>query len=168
MSLLADNARRVQAAETNLEEAFRNPPSTTNPDACWFWMNGNLSQVGITRDLEDMQRIGIRGYQIFQVSSGIVKGPIDYGSPEHIELIRHAARESNRLGLQFGMHNCGGWSSSGGPWLNDHPELSMQVLTWTETAVAGGQTTCEEMANLTEADHGMRPYFDSLRSCRCL
>src|SRR5581483_8698029 len=62
---------------------------------------------------------------------------VDYGSPQHIELLRHAAREANRLGLEFAMHNCPGWSSSGGPWIT--PELSMQTLTWSETYVTGGQ-----------------------------
>ena len=140
VTMLADKAQLVEAAPTNLEDAFRNPPVAGHPDTYWFWMNGNISKVGITRDLEDMKRLGIRGFQMFQAGTGIVKGPVDYTSPEYVEMLRHAVRESGRLGLQFGMHNCPGWSSSGGPWLNDHPELSMQVLTWTETTVAGGQS----------------------------
>jgi len=102
-------------------------------------MNGNISEIGITRDLEAMKRVGCSGFQIFQVGSGIPKGPVDYGSPEHIRLLQHTAREANRLGLEFAMHNCPGWSSSGGPWITARPEYSMQNLTWTETPVAGGQ-----------------------------
>jgi hypothetical protein len=135
--LVAEKPQLTHAAETTLEEAFRNPPSSAFAKTWWHWMNGNISAVGITRDLEAMKRVGVNGFQIFQVGSGIVKGPVDYGSPEHLRLLQHAAKEAHRLGLEFAMHNCPGWSSSGGPWIT--PELSMQVLAWTETSVAGGQ-----------------------------
>lgn len=120
-----------------LEDAFRNPPSTALARTWWHWMNGNISEIGITRDLEAMKRVGCGGFQIFQVGTGIPKGPVEYGSPQHIALLQHAAREAGRLGLEFAMHNCPGWSSSGGPWIT--PELSMQALTWSETLAAGGQ-----------------------------
>jgi hypothetical protein len=84
-------------------------------------MNGNISEIGITRDLEAMKRVGVKAFHIFQVGAGIPKGPVEYGSPEHIRLLKHAAREADRLGLGFAMHNCPGWSSSGGPWVT--PEL---------------------------------------------
>jgi len=50
-----------------------------------------------------------------------------------------AAGEADRLGIEFAMHNCPGWSSSGGPWITERPEYSMQTLTWTETPVTGGK-----------------------------
>ncbi|MBZ5619070.1 MAG: glycosyl hydrolase family 43 [Acidobacteriia bacterium] len=139
--VLASNpSLEAQGAGGTLEEAFRNPPSTAYAKTWWHWMNGNISEVGITRDLEAMKRVGVGGFQIFQVGSGIPKGPVDYGSPEHVRLIAHAASEANRLGLEFAMHNCPGWSSSGGPWITERPEYSMQTLTWTEAPVAGGRT----------------------------
>jgi len=136
--MVVDGPQIISAAEPrSLEEAFRNPPSTAHARTWWHWMNGNISEIGITKDLEAMKRVGCSGFQLFQVGSGIVKGPVDYGSPQHLQLLQHAAREAARLELGFAMHNCPGWSSSGGPWIT--PELSMQVLTWTETPVAGGQ-----------------------------
>ncbi len=30
-----------------------------------------------------MKRVGVAGFQIFQAGTGIVKGPVDYGSPQH-------------------------------------------------------------------------------------
>jgi len=128
-----------------IEQAFRNPPTTAYARTWWHWMNGNISEIGITRDLEAMKRVGCSGFQIFQVGTGIPKGPVDYGSPQHIELLRHAAHEADRLGLEFAMHNCPGWSSSGGPWIT--PELSMQTLTWSETFVTGGQRIQTALAN---------------------
>ena len=121
------------------EDDFLNPPSTAYAKTWWHWMNGNASKIGITRDLEAMKRVGVNGFQLYQVGTGIPKGPVNYGSPELLDLIRHAIAEADRLGMEFGMHNCPGWSSSGGPWITARPELSMQILTWTETLVAGGQ-----------------------------
>ncbi len=138
LTLLSDWRLGGQAADAgNLELAFRTPPETAGPHNWWHWMNGNISEIGITRDMEAMKRVGVKAFHIFQPGSGIPKGPVNYGSSEHIRLLKHAAREADRLGMGFAMHNCPGWSSSGGPWMT--PELSMQVLSWTETPVTGGQ-----------------------------
>jgi hypothetical protein len=126
-------------AETagELETAFRQPPASAHAKTWWHWMNGNITAEGITLDIEAMKRAGIRGFQIFQVGTGIPKGPVDYSSAEHTRLLRHAAREADRLEMEFDIMNCPGWSSSGGPWIT--PEYSMKQLTWSETLVRGGQ-----------------------------
>lgn len=125
------------AGENTLEEAFRTLPASARPKTWWHWMNGNITRDGITRDLEALHRAGVGGFQIFQVGTGIPKGPVNYGSDEWLHLLQHAAAEAERLGLEYDMMNCPGWSSSGGPWIT--PELSMQQLTWSETRVAGGK-----------------------------
>ena len=124
----------VEAGE--LEEAFRHPPASARAKTWWHWMNGNVTADGITRDLEAMQRVGVGGCQLFQ-DGEIPKGPVNYGSPEWLHLLEHAMKEADRLGLELSMHNCPGFSSSGGPW--NTPELSMQQLVWTETFVTGGK-----------------------------
>jgi len=101
-------------------------------------MNGNISREGITADLEAMARVGVGGAQIFNVDCGIPAGPVRFMSPEWLRLFRHALEEAERLGIEICVHNCGGWSSSGGPWVR--PEHAMQVLTWSETRVRGGET----------------------------
>jgi len=119
-----------------LETAFRQPPAGAHAKTWWHWMNGNVTAEGITLDIEAMKRAGIRGFQIFQVGTGIPKGPVDYSSSEHTRLLQHAAREAERLGMEFDIMNCPGWSSSGGPWIT--PEYSMKQFTWSETLVRGG------------------------------
>lgn len=116
---------------------FLKPPDSSKPFTWWHWMNGNVTTDGITRDLEFMQKAGIGGFQLFQVGTGIPKGPVNFGSDQWLQLLQHAAREADRLGLEYDMMNGGGWSSSGGPWIT--PELSMQQLTWSELQVAGGK-----------------------------
>src|SRR5206468_1536700 len=114
----------AQEPAGNLADAFANPPGTVRAHTWWHWMNGNVTADGITRDLEAMARVGVGGVQMFDVGSGIPRGPVETLSPEWIRLVRHAAAEANRLDLSFTMHNCPGWSSSGGPWVT--PDRAMQ------------------------------------------
>lgn len=120
-----------------LEEDFKDPPASSFPQVLWFWMNGNVTKEGITLDLEAMKQVGIGGVLNFDVGTGIPKGPIKYLSEEWLQLKKHAINECDRLGLEFIMHNCPGWSSSGGPWIT--PDLAMQEITWSETYIAGGK-----------------------------
>jgi len=122
---------------SDLEENFISPPDSAKPYTMWFWMNGNVTKEGITLDLEAMQSAGIGGIFNFDVGTDIPKGPVEYLSEEWLQLKKHALQEADRLGLEFVMHNCPGWSSSGGPWIT--PELAMQQLTWSEVYVAGSK-----------------------------
>lgn len=119
----------------SLAAGFAAPPKTAGPQTWWHWMDGNVTKEGITADLEAMQRIGLGGAQVFNVSYQIPPGKIEYNTPEWLEMMRFAAQEAARLDLEMAMHNCSGWSSSGGPWIT--PENGMQTVVWTETRVTG-------------------------------
>src|SRR3569833_4350751 len=75
------------------EARFVNPPAAARPQTWWHWMNGNVTADGITRDLEAMSRVGIGGVQMFDVGTGIPKGPVATLSPEWVRLVEHAAAE---------------------------------------------------------------------------
>ncbi|WP_232495643.1 glycosyl hydrolase [Novosphingobium kaempferiae] len=115
---------------------FRDPPPDTRPQTLYFWMNGNVTREGIDADLEAMAKAGLGGVLVFDGSDDVPKGPVDYLSPEWLGLMTHMMRKAGDLGLQVGMHNAPGWSSSGGPWIA--PAQAMQQIVWTETTVAGG------------------------------
>lgn len=119
-----------------LENRFTNLDTNSRPYTYWFWMNGNITKEGITKDLEAMHEIGIGGVFNLEGGTGIPKGKVEYLSEEWSELKAHAIKEASRLGIEFVMHNCPGWSSSGGPWIT--PDLAMQTLTWSEVDVVGG------------------------------
>jgi len=125
------------SAPAGLPAEFLQPPDAARPHTWWHWMNGNVTADGITRDLEAMARVGVGGVQMFDVGTGIPKGPVETLSPEWLRLVRHAASECSRLGMSFTMHNCPGWSSTGGPWIT--PDRAMQQLVWSETVVDGGR-----------------------------
>lgn len=131
------------AGAQNLTEGFQNPPPQARPHTFWIWMNGNISSEGITADLEAMNRVGIGGVYIFNIagprmSTNTPSGPIDYFSKEWLDLVKHAVSEAQRLDIEVGLHNCGGWATTGGPWIK--PEYSMQILTISEYFVPGDQT----------------------------
>ncbi len=126
----------VSLAADELDKGFQTPPDSARPHTYWFWMNGNITREGITADLEAMARIGIGGALIFShLPDNIPAGSVRYNSPEWYALIKHAASEARRLGLDLGIHNGGGWTGSSGPW--NKPENGMQVVVSSEVRVKG-------------------------------
>lgn len=134
----------LAAAADPLAQGFDRPPPAARPQTFWHWMNGNVSREGITLDLEAMSRIGVGGAMIFDGSDYLPAGPADYLAPHWRELMTHAFKEGNRLGIEIGMSNAPGWSSSGGPWVK--PEMAMQQLVWAETTVTGGAPVALDLA----------------------
>ncbi|MBI5833010.1 MAG: hypothetical protein HZB16_12000 [Armatimonadetes bacterium] len=122
-------------AAQDLTAGFADPPRAAKPQTWWHWMNGNITAAGLTKDIEEMRKVGLGGAQIFNVDDGIPAGRVNYLSPEWIKLFRHAISEADRNGLEMCFHNCAGWSSSGGPWVT--PAEGMQKLVWTEAHLVG-------------------------------
>ncbi|OAM90795.1 glycosyl hydrolase [Termitidicoccus mucosus] len=124
---------------------FRAPPAWARPHAMWQWVGYNITKEGITKDLESMKNVGVGGAIVFQITSAgtsrfapvanVYSPGVEYYNDEWLALLRHAAAEAQRLGLELGLHNCIGWSVSGGPWIK--PENAMQRVVWSETRVAG-------------------------------
>ena len=120
---------------------FANPPDSARPRTWWHWTGGNVTQKGITKDLEWMHRVGIAGFQLADVSFGggqAIEPKVEFGSPEWLALVRHAAAEAQRLGLEMAIFSSPGWSLAGGPWVR--PEEAMKKLVWSETTVRGPST----------------------------
>lgn len=128
----------ILATADPLADGFRNPPNSAKPHTWWHWMDGNVTKEGLTADLEAMKQVGIGGAQMFTVAQGIPKGPVDYNSQQWRDMVAHAVKEASRLGIELCIHNCAGWSSSGGPWVT--PENAMQVLAWSEMSAFGPKT----------------------------
>ncbi|QCW99554.1 glycoside hydrolase [Aggregatimonas sangjinii] len=126
-----------EESASTLASDFRNPPEESKPRTWLHAMSGNMSKPGLTKDMEAIAEVGIGGVLLFNITQGIPNGPITYNSPEHHEMLKHTAAEAERLGLAFGVHNCDGWSASGGPWIT--PEESMKMVVWSETQTSGGE-----------------------------
>src|SRR4029450_8959953 len=72
-------------ASAPLAAGFASPPSSARPRVWWHWMNGNVTQDGIRKELEWMARIGIGGVQKFDAALStpqIVPSRLVYMTPE--------------------------------------------------------------------------------------
>lgn len=137
LSYIQNSFGQSKSNSNDLEINFKSPPTSSKPRTWMHAMSGNMSKVGLTKDLEAIADAGLGGIILFNVSHGIPKGNVVFNSPEHIALTAHAAAECERLDLSFGVHNCDGWTSSGGPWVT--AEHAMKLVTYTQKVVEGGK-----------------------------
>lgn len=126
---------------------FKNPPQEFGTYAWWHWAGSNFSKEGITKDLEAMKSTRIGGATIFNITSAVQESQAptlnnpwpeqEYRSGAYWEAIEHAVKEAKRLGLELGLHNTVGYSTTGGPWITE--ELGMQCTVITKKIVEGGK-----------------------------
>jgi hypothetical protein len=127
-------ALSLAGADDALRNTFETPPPEARPGALWYWRHELHTKEGITADLETMARVGIGEMIVgFIGNYDVPIGDVAVLSPKWWELMRHTAREANRLGVKLRFFNSPGWSSTGGPWIT--PEMSMQSLVWSELRV---------------------------------
>jgi len=129
------------------EVVFINPPEEAKPGVLWMWMGSNITKEGITKDLETLKKAGFSRTTMFSLADVTTDIPAEISNrpgPEIIswtepwwKMVRFAAEESKRLGMDFGMFNCPGYETSGGVWIT--PELSMQDLCWSQQNATGGK-----------------------------
>lgn len=123
-----------------LKELFVNPPSSARPMTRWWWFGGAATPEEISRELELMRDAGLRGVELQPVyplevddaQRGIHNVP--YFSNEWFDLIRHTARETRRLGMQFDLTPGSGWPY-GGPFIP--VELAARKLLYFSQDVIG-------------------------------
>ncbi|ESQ86672.1 glycoside hydrolase [Asticcacaulis sp. AC460] len=123
-----------------LSDGFTNPPQSARPRVWWHWMNGNITQEGIAKDLEWMSKTGIGGLQNFDaalITPQVVDKRLVYMTPEWNQAFRYAAQTADSLNLEFGIAASPGWSETGGPWVE--AKDGMKKLVWSETVVDGGR-----------------------------
>ncbi|MEO7767208.1 MAG: glycosyl hydrolase, partial [Ferruginibacter sp.] len=136
-----------QRADQLPDKVFLNPPEAAKPGVLWMWMGCNISKDGITKDLEALKAAGFNRTTMFSLAdvttpwAGIIKKS---PTPEIIawtdpwwKMVRFAAEETKRLGMDFGMFNGPGYEASGGAWIT--PDLSMQEICWSDTTVIGSR-----------------------------
>ena len=132
----------------SLEAGFKNPPVESRPHVWWHWLDGHISKEGITNDIAAMAAQGIGGATILNV--GISTGDFhdkkptyDYMTAEWKALVTHAFSEAKKYGIRLSMHDCDGWSHTGGTWIT--PQQSMKTITFSKTVVKGGKTIKQQI-----------------------
>lgn len=124
--------------QDNLENGFLNPPNSAKSGVYWYFMDGNLSKEGITKDLEAMVRVGISHVIFLEVNTGIPRGNVNMLSDEWLDIFKHLVRECERLGVRLSLGTGPGWAGTGGPWVN--VEESMKHLVSSTVTVQGNRT----------------------------
>ena len=126
-----------------LVAGFENPPSSAQPRVWWHWLDGNVSEQGIRKDLDWLHAVGIGGVHNFDASLS-VGGPapkitdrVAYLTDEWRRLFRLSVEHAQKLGMEFTIAASPGWSESGGPWVK--PDQAMKKFVWSETVVNGGR-----------------------------
>lgn len=141
-----------------LAEGFANPPTESRPRTWWHWMNGNITQDGISKDLAWMKQVGLGGVQNFDANLAtpqVVEQRLVYMTPPWKDAFRHAVREADRHGLEFAIAASPGWSETGGPWVP--PQDGLKKLVWSETIVEGGR---RQRVSLAAPPGGTGPFLD--------
>jgi len=77
-----------------LEARFQNTTETTKPYCDWYWVNGDTTADGITRDLKARAGAEIKRIMIGNIECS---GPVNIYYSEWHALTRHAGRAGARL-----------------------------------------------------------------------
>ncbi|MCX7824528.1 MAG: glycosyl hydrolase [Verrucomicrobiae bacterium] len=138
-------ARADQPA--SLDQNFRNVPDADRPWVYWWWVNGNVDEKTITRDLEAMKQAGFGGLLMFDARGyhddhiGPVPVKMEFMSAEWRRMLKLAIEKAGKLGLEVSVNlsSCAG--ALKGPWAvgDDVPKK----LVWTATEVKGPKFSFE-------------------------
>ena len=134
----SNSAMNTAQAKDPLAQKFLAPPDSAKPRTWWHWTNGNVTESGITKDLEWMNRVGIGGFQLVDVAQGngqVVEPKINFGTEEWYHAVLHSAQLAKQLSLEMSIFSCAGWSEAGGPWVTQ--QMAMKRLVWSETDITG-------------------------------
>ena len=127
-------------AAPRLRQGFAVPPESARPWVWWHWMNGNVTQRGIRKDLKWMHGVGIGGVNVIDASlftPVVVRHPLVYMSSRWRDAFRLAARLATRYRMGLSIDSSPGWSETGGPWVA--PQDAMKKLVWSATVITGGK-----------------------------
>jgi len=126
-----------------LEQGFRAVPDNAKPWAYYWWLNGNVDERTITRDLEAMKQVGFGGMLMFDARGyhddvNHVPAPppkMEFMSKEWRRLLKHTITEAGRLGLEVSVNlsSCAG--ALKGPW--EVGDDAPKKLVWTATEIRG-------------------------------
>jgi hypothetical protein len=137
------------AGASSLSQGFQSIPDCDRPWAYYWWLNGNVDEKTIRRDLEAMKQQGFGGLLLFDARGyhddrNHVPAPpakMEFFSPEWRRMLSYTLRTADRLGLEVSVNlsSCAG--ALKGPWPvgDDAPK---RLLWCAKTVPAPGQFNC--------------------------
>lgn len=144
LSLFAAIAAFSVTAAPDPQVVFAAPPQSAKTGVWWHWMGCNVTREGIVRDLDWFARVGVGSATIFgmadvctpwakSIPNSPTAGLVAF-TPDWWRLVRFACEEAEKRGIELGLHNCPGYTSTGGPWIP--PRLAMRELVFNVTNAA--------------------------------
>src|SRR5687768_15562300 len=102
--------------------------NTRKPWVRWWWPGSAVDRQNLTRELEELARVGIGGVEITPIygARGFEDRYIQFLTPRFMEMLEHAGREARRLGMAVDMATGTGWPF-GGPWIDRDNAASTMV-----------------------------------------
>ena len=120
-----------------LKKTFIETPKDQPLAVYWYWIDGNMSEEGVVKDLQAMKKVGINRVQIGMIGDGqgAPTGPVKMFTKKRWKILHTMFKTATELDIEVGLFNCPGWSQSGGPWVK--PEQSMRYLAAVNDTVQG-------------------------------
>ena len=125
-----------------IQQIFRGRAEGYTPSTMWF-TGGNISKQEMTYQLEGFERQGIKDFFIHPGDG--TQG--DYLGEHFFRMIRHAAKEAERLGISYWIYDEYNWPSgvAAGQVLVDEPWTHSSCLSRIVKTVAAGEKVCIEL-----------------------
>jgi hypothetical protein len=114
----------------SLSGNFEAPPDWAKPYVQYWW-NPKIKKEDITHDLEAMHEQGIGGALLWPDRSTFEVAH----RQELLDLLDHALKEADRLGMEMNIKPMQGETTMAGEWIDR--EHSLKTPAWVETDVAG-------------------------------
>ncbi len=149
-------------AAVSLETGWTNQPIDARMRVYWWWLNGNVTEQSITRDLEAMKAKGIGGAILVDADGsdqdGNVRAPhgVTFFSAAWRQLYKYALKEADGLGLQMSLNIQSGWNL-GGPMVS--ADDAPKKLVWTQLRVSGGSNSVVKLDRPRDRDNYYRDLF---------
>ncbi len=140
-AFLVSFAAALSWAGPSPEDVFWSPPPEAHAGVWWHWMGSQVTREGIVKDLDWMRRMGISEATIFGMCdsttpwakriANVPTGNLRPFSEAWWKLVQFACAEAKTRGIGIGLHNCPGYTCTGGPWIP--PRLAMRELVFNVT-----------------------------------
>jgi hypothetical protein len=116
--LIASSSFSANSQRSSTDLEWPQITNQTKPWTRWWWLGSIINQKDLTAEMEKYEKAGLGGLEITPIYG--VKGEearfIKYLSPTWMEMLTHALKEAERLGMGVDLATGTGWPF-GGPWV---------------------------------------------------
>ncbi|MBC3758723.1 hypothetical protein H7U19_09935 [Hyunsoonleella sp. SJ7] len=116
-SKATESERTNNASTQDLFSGFQNPPADARPFVRWWWNGNKIKKEELDRQLESLKSVGFGGVEINPIAMPIAPPTEDkslvWMSDEWIDLVVHACKKTQDLGMIADMIAGTGWPFGG-------------------------------------------------------